>query len=48
MCKDTEKTRIRQSATTVSWQIEEKLPVYFRDLLKWLDQTIARRLVVTL
>jgi hypothetical protein len=30
MCKDTEKTSAGQLATTVSWQIEEKLPPVYR------------------
>jgi hypothetical protein len=47
MHKDSEKTRTGQSATTVSWQIEEKLLIYFGDLLRWMDQALDRRLVVT-
>ena len=47
MSKDTEKTKTEQSANIVSWQIEEKLLAYFGDLLRWLDQAIDRRLVVT-
>lgn len=47
MDKDTEKTRTGQSANTVSWQIEEKLLAYLGDLLRWMDQAIDRRLVVT-
>ncbi len=47
MHKDSGKTRTGQSAITISWQIEEKLLVYFGELLRWMDQAIDRRLVVT-